>query len=329
MIVPRNWTAIQHQRYPQQTIDEAEPTATDARFKAAAFLLAVCWLITAFSLRHSIKYYCPRNRGIFNRIIGFVRYTPLRFALIMPLAAAVIAYQGLVAFHFDYSPLKVGGLNAAIYAGGYTPALLIVWIQALFGFFNPNEDRELQRQRRVRTQALNREMGLVFKPSWWQRINGEYMDPNEGMRERLMRNVREIHGTKATGQTSGTTRTEGADEPVEMTPVSPPPIASPRVTSPPVEPYTGRSDRRRQERTAELAAGLLFPEAAQGSAAATARRRAELMMDGPPPPSYTDTVGGTRPAPNSQPQNVARSLSGQSTTSTNQPPQQIRSMLDV
>lgn len=329
MIVPRNWTAIQHQRYPQQTIDEAAPTATDARFKAAAFLLAVCWLITAFSLRHSIKYYCPRNRGIFNRIIGFVRYTPLRFALIMPLAAAVIAYQGLVAFYFDYSPLKVGGLNAAIYAGGYTPSLLIVWIQAIFGLLNPNEDRELQRQRRVRTQALNREMGLVFKPSWWQRINGEYMDPNESMRETLMRNVREIHGTKATGQAGGNVRTEGVDEPVEMTPVSPPPPVSPRVTSPPVEPYTGRSDRRRQERTAEIAAGLLFPEAAQGAAAATARRRAELMMDGPPPPSYTDTVGGTHSGVNPQAPNVARSLSGQSTTSTNQPPQQIRSMLDV
>ncbi|KAH6844579.1 hypothetical protein B0I37DRAFT_165276 [Chaetomium sp. MPI-CAGE-AT-0009] len=329
MIVPRNWTAIQHQRYPQQVIDEAAPTATDTRFKAAAFLLAVCWLITAFSLRHSIKYYCPRNRGIFNRIIGFVRYTPLRFALIMPLAAAIIAYQALVAFYFEYSPLKVGGLNAAIYAGGYTPALLIVWIQALFGFFNPNEDRELQRQRRVRARALNQEMGIVYKPSWWQRVNGEYMDPNEGMRERLMRNVREIHGAKATGPAGGNGRTEGVDAPVEMTPVSPPPVASPRVTSPPLEPYAGRSDRRRQERTAELAAGLLFPEAAQTSTATTARRRAELMMDGPPPPSYTDTVGGTHPAPSSQPPNVARSLSGQSTTSTNQPPQQIRSMLDV
>jgi hypothetical protein len=327
MIVPRNWTAIQHQRYPEQTIGEAAPTATDARFKAAAFLLACCWLTTAFSLRHSIKYYCPRNRGVFNRIIGFVRYTPLRFALILPLAAALIAYQGLVSFYFEYSPLKVGGLDAAIYAGGYTPSLLIVWVQALFGFLNPNEDLELQRQRRVRTQALNRELGLVLKPSWWRRINGEYMDPNEGMREQLMRNVREIHGTKAVGPAA--VASEGLDGPVEMTPVSPPPLVSPRVTSPPIETYTGRSDRRRQERTAELAAGLLFPEAAQTAAATAARRRAELMMDGPPPPSYTDTVRGTQETPNVQAPNVARSLSGQSSGSTNRPPQQIRSMLDV
>ncbi|KAL2194226.1 hypothetical protein P885DRAFT_43418 [Corynascus similis CBS 632.67] len=331
MVVPRNWSPIQLQRYPQQTADEAAPTATDARFKAAAFLLVVCWLTIVFSLRHSIKYYCPRNRGLFNRILGFFRYTPLRFALLLPLAAAVIAYQALAAFYFEYSPVKVGGLNTAVFVGGYTPSLLILAVQIAFGFLNPNEDRELQRQRRVRNQALNREMGIVPKPSWWQRINGEIMDPNDGVRERLMRNVREVHGTKPTGSVtavSGDSQNDGLDAPLEMTPVSPPPLVSPRVTSPPIQHYTGRSERRRQERTAELAAGLLFPEAAQTSAATAARRREELMMDGPPP-SYTETVRVTQPNSNN-PSHVARSLSGQSSSgSTNQPPQQIRSMLDV
>jgi hypothetical protein len=324
MIVPRNWSAIQHQRYPQQTLDEAAPTATDARFKAAAFLLVACWLIIVYSLRHSIKYYCPRNRGVFNRIIGFVRYTPLRFMLLIPLAAALIAYQALVAFHFEYSPLKVDGTKAAIYAGGYTPSLLILYVQALFGFLNPNEDLELQRQRRVRNQALDREMGIVHKPSWWRRVNGEVLDPNENMRDRLLRNVREINGTKRTVPTTELTTNTAANG-VEMTPVSPA-LTSPRVTSPPLEPYTGRSERRRQERAAQLAAGVLFPETAQNAATAAARRREELMMDGPPPPSYTDAVrtGSTPQAPG-----VARSISAQSERSTNQPPQQIRSMLDV
>ncbi|KAK4149727.1 hypothetical protein C8A00DRAFT_18630 [Chaetomidium leptoderma] len=330
MIVPRNWGAIQYQRYPQQTLDVAAPSATDARFKAAAFLLAVCWLITTFSLRHSIKYYCPRNRGIFNRIIGFVRYTPLRFMLIVPLAATIVAYQALVAWHFEYSPLKVDGLTAAIYAGGYTPALLIVFVQAIIGFMNPNEDLELQRQRRVRGRELDREMGVVLKPSWWRRMNGEHMDPNASMRDRLIRNVQEISGNKPTAPTievppNAAGRT---NEPVEMTPVSPS-LASPPITSPPLEPYTGRSERRREERARELAAGLLFPEAAHNSATAAARRRQELMMDGPPPPSYTDTVSNAQTASNLQPSTVARSLSAQSSGSTNQPPQQIRSMLDV
>jgi hypothetical protein len=99
------------------------------------------------------------------------------------------------------------------------------------------------------------------------------------------------------------------------------------MTSPVVEPYEGRSERRRQELAMERARGLLFPDAAQTSAADAARRREELMLDGPPPPAYTDTV---RPGPRAQP-DVSRSISAQSSLagSTNQPPQQIRSMLDV
>jgi hypothetical protein len=247
--------------------------------------------------------------------------------LLIPLAAALIAYQALVAFYFEYSPLKVDGTKAAIYAGGYTPSLLILYVQVLFGFLNPNEDLELQRQRRVRNQALDREMGIVHKPSWWRRVNGEVLDPNENMRDTLLRNVREINGTKRTSAITETA-TNGAGEAtsgVEMTPVSPA-LTSSRITSPSLEPYTGRSDRRRQERAMELAAGVLFPEAAQNSATVAARRREELMMDGPPPPSYTDVVRG---GPNPQAPGVARSISAQSEGSTNQPPQQIRSMLDV
>ncbi|KAK4118284.1 hypothetical protein N657DRAFT_583924 [Parathielavia appendiculata] len=314
MIVPRNWEPVQHQRYPQQTLNDAAPTATDSRFKAGAFLLAVCWLITVYSLRHSIKYYCPRNRGIFNRITGFFRYTPLRFMLIIPLVAALVTYQVLVAFRFEYSPLKVGGLDAAIFAGGYTPSLLIVYIQAVFGFINPNEDLELQRQRRVRHQALDREMGIVYKPSWWRRVNGEVLDPNASMRDRLLRNVREVQGNKrpAPGTEIPANAADGAAD-VEMTPVSPA-LTSPRPPGPHSERYRGRSDRTRQQAAIDRVAGLPLAQ------------REELMMDGPPPPSYTETLS-TGPSP--QVPGAARSISAQSSASTNQPPQQIRSMLDV
>jgi hypothetical protein len=339
MIVPRSWTNIEYQRYPQQIVDDATPTATDARFKTAAFLLAVCWLITVFSLRHSIKHYCPRNRGLFNRVRGFIRYMPLRFALIVPLAAVVPAYQALVAFDFEYSPLKVAGSRVAIYAGGYLPTLLILYLQAAFGFFNPNEDLELQRQRRVRDQEINREIGLVAKPSWWRRVNGENLDFNATMRERLAQNVRELHGTGGNNNKPGPVNTTAANltasGDLEMTPVSPPPpaLATPSgLASPPLSPYTGRSERRRQERAREMAAGVLFPHGAETTGAATAaQRRAELMMDGPPPPSYKDTVeNSSSQAGTHRATNVARSISADSAASvTNQPPQQIRSMLDV
>jgi len=326
MIVPRNWSKIEHQRYPQQIITDAAPTATDVRFKTAAFLLAVCWLITAFSLRHSIKYYCPRNRGVFNRIRGFIRYMPLRFKLLLPLAAVIPAYQALVAWHFDYSPLRVDGNKAAIYAGGYTPALLILYVQAIIGFFNPNEDLELQRQRRVRNQALDQEIGIVAKPSWWRRNNGEIMDPNEHMRDQLLRNVREINGNKAvepgTVEAATPTTLDESGKPIEMGPVSPTLVSS-GPPAPQLAPYTGRSDRRRGERNMELAAGLLFPDGASSAAANAARRRAELMQDGPPPPPYADgAAGGSN-------RSVTRSVSAQSEGSTNQPPQVIKSMLDV
>lgn len=191
MVVPRNWNPIQHQRYPQQTIDEAAPTATDARFKAGAFLLAACWSITVFSLRHSIKYYCPRNRGIFNRFIGLFRYTPLRFMLIVPLAAAVVAYQALVAFNFEYSPLKVGGLKAAIFAGGYTPSLLILYVQIAFAFVNPQrrpraETSTPRAKPTTRSGDGSRAQALLVAPSQWRthRLQREHARPPTTQRPR-------------------------------------------------------------------------------------------------------------------------------------------------
>lgn len=328
MIIPRAWTPIQHQRYPEQTVTEAIPTATDARFKAAPFFLAGCWLTTVFSLRHSIKHYCPRNRGLLNRMRGFIRYTPPRFMLILPLAAVIPAYQAMVAWHFAYSPLNVAGDQAAIYAGGFTPTLLILYIQNIFGFLTPNEDRELQRQRRARGQAIDRELGIVRKPAWWRRVNGDYIPANESMRDRVARNVREVRGIKPT--TAKPPAASGyASETVEMGPVSPPPPAALSPSSV-VEAHTGRPERRRQEPTVQTAASPLFPAPGQPPAATATNGDEDPMMDAPPPP-YQDTQqdGSNGTNPGSRPGNQARTATGQPTGSINQPSQQIRSMLDV
>ncbi|KAK4183626.1 hypothetical protein QBC35DRAFT_477998 [Podospora australis] len=319
-----------------QILDEAIPTATDIRFKIGAFFLVVCWGITVFSLRHSIKHYRPRNRGLINRVIGFVKYTPLRFKIILPLAAVVPAYQALVAWHFAYSPLNIKGLHAAIYAGGYAPTLLICYVQIIFGFINQNEDKELKRQRYERGRQLDQEMGIVQRPEWWRRINGEIVDPNESMRDRLVRNVREVQGGKPNGQsTSAPTQENPAMSPgalMEMSPLPSP--TSPRVTSPPAPPYTGKSDRRRQERAMQDAADMLFPQSAAERSAAATRRRGEIVMEGPPPaavpppPYFSDQDRGRG---SGAPTGILgeRSISEQSTGSINQPPQQIRSMLDT
>ncbi|KAL2268010.1 hypothetical protein VTJ83DRAFT_2856 [Remersonia thermophila] len=324
MIIPRNWTPIQHQRYPEQTLLEAAPTATDARFKAGAFLLLVSWVVILVSLRHSIKHYCPRNRGFINRATGLVRFTPLRFKLLIPLAAAVVAFQALVAFRFDYSPLCVDGNLAAIFAGGYLPSLLILYVQIAFGFLNPNEDLELKRQRRVRNQEFDRQMGIVHKPSWWRRVNGEVLDPNASMRERLAANARELSGAKPTPADGGYGPEVPSDAagPVEMTPVPPPP--PPAVS----RPYTGRSETLHEDRAVAMAASLASSEAvaAREAAAERARRHHELMQDGLdlPPPAYSEAVG-TRQGDATR----TRSEQSEGGRSTDQPQTQVRSMLDV
>ncbi|KAK4642344.1 hypothetical protein QC761_507910 [Podospora bellae-mahoneyi] len=327
MIIPRNWTPIQHQRYPEQVVNEAEPSATDARFKAAGFLLFVCWCLTVFSLRHSIKHYRPRNRGIINRFVGFIRMTPLRFKLLIPIALVVPAYQELCAWKFEYSPLNLEGNRAAIFAGGYAPALLIMYIQVIFGFINENEDKELKRQRIVRNQQLDQEMGIVKKPGWWARVNGEVVVPGESMRDQLVRNVREIQGNKPRNNGSP------ASDDVPMSPLSPsaPGMSPAGTNTPPTSPpplYNGRSERIRQERAMQAVAGVLFPQ--NRSAEAERRRREqEVMMDGPtlsaaattnpPPPPYPGATGAREGS-------VAPSVGSRV---SQQPPQQIRSMLDI
>ncbi|KAK3320349.1 hypothetical protein B0T19DRAFT_468650 [Cercophora scortea] len=358
LVVPRSWTGIEMQRYPQQIIDVAIPAATDGRFKAAAFCLVVCWLTIAFSLRHSIKHYRERNRGFVNRLIGLIRFTPLRFILLMPLSLAIPAYQALCAWEFQWSPLNVKGLTAAIYVGGYLPSLLIVYIQAITGFINPNEDLELQRQRRVRGAEINRELGIATKPAWWRRANSEF-NPNERMRDRIARNVRELGGGKATAsnleaavdtrlrENENTSRPVGGED-VEMNamprlastqasdllgPVSPGDFAGARAVA---SRYAGKSEQRRTENAVQVAAGLLFPGASEDPVAA-AHRRAELMMDGPPPsvppPPYVASARG-RPSTvgaesNTRSTIAERSNSTNTANSINSPPQQIRSMLDI
>ncbi|KAK1479549.1 hypothetical protein CCUS01_04678 [Colletotrichum cuscutae] len=310
LIVPRNWGEIEKQRSPDQTAARAAPSATDARFKAATFCLVVCFLTILASLRHSIKHYYPRNRGPLNKFAGLLRYTPWRFLLILPLTACLIAYQGLVSWNFAYSVLNAKASLAAVYAGGYGPALLILYTQIAYGFTSPNEDKELIRQRRERGTQIDREMGYVPKPAWWRRAkNDDHLVGQMSMRERIARNVRELGGGRATGRGIDETlearaaeheqQQQAAEREIEMgsfngrssRPSSMHGSLRPGFDA--ADPstftsYTGKSDRRRNERAMNAAAELLFP-----GAGPRVDRSAELMQDGPPPPSYTDAQSGS------------------------------------
>lgn len=329
MIIPRNWTPIMLQRSPDQTLANAEPAAQDIRFKLAGFFLIVCWLTINVSLWHSIRHYEPKNRGWIGKNFGFVKYVPIRFVLLVPLLGAVIVYQIMSAFNFRWSPVNTETTNfTAMYVGGYTPTLLILIIHNIAGFMRPNEDRELNRQRRERGEAIDASLGLVRKPAWWKRVNGEM--PVAGMADQLLRNVKEVGGGRATGDNVDRMAEGRAAAPnatpsnIEMGEISPRPAqpsGPPNGTyfdngaPPPYTPYGGKSDRRKQERAMEAAAGILFPNSSPSAASGS---RMDDLPPPPPPPPASD-----------RPDASSRSRSVASGVSTSGQPQQIRSMLDV
>lgn len=341
MVVPRSWTFTQLQRSPEQTAARAIPGATSIRSKIAGFFLVIAWLTIVFSLRHSIKHYKPRNRGVFNRTLGFVKAMPFRFMLILPLSLALIAYQILISFVWNFSLIKYDGIVPIIYAWGYGPSILILIIQAAYGFSTPNEDKELIRQRRVRGETIDRELGIVRKPAWWRRVRGDHLMT---LRDKISRNVQEIGGGRATGrrveeaaerQAREEAEANARDDDIEMYPMDARRVANmpnPRIDragvrsqQPLAQRYVGKNERRLNERTMQVAAGILFPNS---QIADRARREAELGQEGPPPPYKDDEPerGRTRAA---RPASSGRSNSAETTNSITAPPQQVRSMLDI
>lgn len=343
MVVPRSWSFTQKQRSEEQTEAIAIPGATGPRFKVAAFCLFVAWLTIVFSLRHSINHYKDRSGGIFRRAVGFTRAIPLRFYLIIPLTLAQIAYQAFIAWVWTYSVARKDGPVAVIYGWGYGPSILIILVQVIYGFASPNEDKDLIRQRRVRGDMVDRELGIVKRPAWWRRVRGEHLHT---LRDKIAMNVNEIGGGRATGRrvedaAERDAREENlaaANNDIEMYPVARPKKENqenPRADRAGVSviqhqrqflptPYEGKSERRRLERNIQLAAGLLFPNNQEEE---RVRREAELALDGPPPPPYTDR--SERGRNSNRPGSTGRSNSAETTNSITSPPQQVRSMLDI
>ncbi|KAI0202940.1 hypothetical protein F4808DRAFT_420296 [Astrocystis sublimbata] len=317
LVIPRNWGSVELQRSPEQTILKAKPAATEIRFKIAPFLLLVSWLTILVSLWHSIRHYEARNRGLVNRAIGFLQYIPFRFMLMIPLALVVIFYQALAAWEFDWSPLKKDTNLVAMYVGGYAPALLLVIILCASGFMRPNEDKEIIRQRRERGAEIDRELGITQRPAWWRRIRGD-IGTGDAMKDQLYKNVREVRGNPRMQEISEQREQRATDEEaahattnIEMSSLH----RSPSLASSTAPPPYDTSGRIRNDRTVQVAASLLFPNAANPARP-------------PPPPSATEATERGR-GDTEQRGNMDRSSSTASGVSLTGPPQQIRSMLDV
>lgn len=196
MAVPRSWTAIEKQRDPEQAHLMAQPVATDARFKAAAFLLFCGWVTTVFSLHHSIKHYKSLNNGLHNRAYSTIRYVPRKLLLTLPTSLIMIGYEAAIAFDFSISPLNIDPNLPVVYLLGWLPIAIIFVVFEIAGFCDPNEDRELIRQRRIRGAEADTDIGITMKPHWWSRLHGD--DQPRNVRDAIARNVNELGGVEAT-----------------------------------------------------------------------------------------------------------------------------------
>ncbi|PGH18643.1 hypothetical protein AJ80_04390 [Polytolypa hystricis UAMH7299] len=179
MTIPRSWSAIPKQRSFEQTLAEAKPAATDARFKVGSILAIVCWVITCYSLGHSMYRYRERPRTKLMASLFYLVAAPPKFILVQILSAIRIGFNIASSFNWDISPLRFDGNSGFIYGLGYTPILLILIIFNLFGWLDPNEDRALIEQRKERGRMLDAELGIDAdkrKPTWWRRLRPGYVN---------------------------------------------------------------------------------------------------------------------------------------------------------
>lgn len=290
-MIPRAWGPVELQRDPEQTRLRAEPMATDIRFKLAALFLFCSCITTVFSLWHSIKHYKERNRGILNRTIGFIRYTPNKFILTLILSLVIIGYEAAISFEFSISPLNLNTDVAFMYGLGWAPIALILIVLNIAGYIDPNEDRELIRQRRIRGAEIDQEIGIVKKPHWWSRLNRD--NQSMSVRDEITRNINHMGGGLPTAR--------NLERSIEM-------------GSMPVSKVIDRNKPAASSGSLGAAATLLFPTRND------VQETQERFTDHPEPPRGRDP----------RPQDGAdRSNSAASGVTLGAKPQQVRSMLDV
>ncbi|KAF4121623.1 Protein of unknown function (DUF2434) [Geosmithia morbida] len=354
MIIPRSWKFAQMQRSPEQEAAIAEPGATGIRFKIAAFFLFGAWLTTVFSMSHSINHYKPRKSGLFNRLIGLFRDIPLRFALLLPLSLGMIAYQALIAFQYRFSVMRADGPIPIIYGWGYGTQLAILVVQILYGWSSPNEDKELMRQRRVRGEMLDRELGIIHRPAWWRRVKGEHLVGT--VRDKLARNVNEVGQGRSLGRRAESDMERDIRQNMERNAAyieldSYDETSRYQGNSKGHNPRVDRAGVRgmgtrtssisasnldpESERVVNIASSLLFPdpeevERREREAEEERRRRLEYITSDGPPPAYEDDSRGRSASSRSGDRATGeRSNSTGTTNSINAPATQIRSMLDI
>lgn len=292
LVIPRSWGSFEKQRDLDQSNDIAAPVATDVRFKLAAFLLFGGWLTTIYSLQHSIYHYISHERGLGNRLTAVLKHTPIKFVLTLLLSLIMIGYIAAISFYFPISPLNIQTKLEVMYPLGWGPIALILLVYEIGGYVNPNEDRDLLRQRRIRDVAADEEIGYTKKPRWWSRLHGD--NKIATMQERITANVAEVGGRAP--------RMRDLGREVEMEDLPSPTRYERDIETP-----------TRSVEALKTTAGISYPP--------------HLDTEG----RFRDNPGRTRSSEASSVTQVEseQGASTNSTVSVSAPPQQIRSMLDV
>jgi hypothetical protein len=223
----------------------------------------------------------------------------MKFFLTIPMCLIMVAYEMACAFDFSISPLNLNGKVAWIFGGGWAPLALVILVHEIWGYLDPNEDRELIRQRRVRGAEIDAEMGYTSKPNWWKRLNSDH---NLSVVGAISKNVREVNER----------RNEVAND------------RSIELNDMPTSPGHGNglqsySDSGSVPNIVRIGASLLFPVASSGVVETT-----ETFSDSGDRGRLVGESGITTTSGTSE-----RSTSVSSGTTLSSPPQKIRSMLDV
>jgi hypothetical protein len=221
----------------------------------------------------------------------------------------MVAYAIGCSFDFSISPLNLEVDLGTMYGWGWGSITLILAVYEIAGYLDPNEDRELIRQRRIRGAEIDQEMGITKKPHWWSRLNGDHRELS--VHERIARNVGEVGGGRAT--------TRGIESNIEM---------GNMPVSKNVAEKIGQRPGRGELDAVRMAANLLFP--ANNGSPSSAQR--EIFSDNP---DRGRSPGDARPREPSQTTRNGTSDRSDSTgtkasgATIGAPPQQIRSMLDI
>jgi hypothetical protein len=186
-----------------------------------------------------------------------------------------------------------------MYGWGWGTVTSIILVYEISGYLDLNEDRELIRQRRIRGEEIDQEMGMTKKPNWWLLLHRD--NTQLSVQERIAKNVGEIEGGSATNK--------GVETNIEMGNMS---------ISKEVQQKIGDRPRTGELEAVRVAAGLLPPATINEGAS---QRYSDWEDRG-------RSSGHSRKSRTTSDRSDSPGTHGSSDTLT-APPRQIRSMLDV